>query len=118
MKNFKGLRVWKRGLRIAIDCFHLCKAFPSEQKFGLCIQITKAGSSIPANIAEGSSRSSDKDNCRFVEIALGSAFELETHLLVAEQLNYGDSIFRKNILAEIDIEQKMLIGYIETLKGS
>jgi four helix bundle protein len=118
VKNFKQLRVWQKGMTIAVDSFNLVKVFPSEQRFGLCLQITKAGVSIPANIAEGSSRSSGKDYTRFVEISLGSAFELETHLLVAEKLNFGDETLRKKLLTDIDDQQKMLVGFISRLKQS
>ena len=60
MKNFKELRIWQRGMDIAVNCFKLTAAFPKEEKFGLTLQITKAGVSIPSNIAEGSSRHSEK----------------------------------------------------------
>ncbi len=61
---------------IAVNCFNLTAAFPKEEKFGLSLQITKCGVSIPSNIAEGSSRKSEKEYARFIEISLGSAYEL------------------------------------------
>ncbi|HEY0066435.1 MAG TPA: four helix bundle protein [Flavisolibacter sp.] len=79
MKNFKQLRVWQNGMKIAVNAFRLVQTFPKEERFGLASQITRAGVSIPSNIAEGSSRSSEKDYCRFIEISLGSSFELDTH---------------------------------------
>lgn len=65
--------------------------------------------SIPSNIAEGSSRSSEKEYNRFVEISLGSTFELETQLLIAAAVNFGEEDIRNQILKDIDEEQKMLI---------
>ena len=89
--------------------------FPREEKFGISVQITKAAVSIPSNIAEGSSRSSEKDYNRFFEISLGSSFELETQLLIAEAVNYGDSELRNEILKDVDEEQKMLISFMNKL---
>jgi four helix bundle protein len=76
MKNYKEITVWQKGINIVKDICFLVKEFPSEEKFGLISQVTGAAVSIPANIAEGSSRSSDRDYARFIQIALGSAFEI------------------------------------------
>ena len=84
MKNFKRLKIWQKGFDIAVKSFDLVDTFPKEQKFGISSQITKSAVSIPSNIAEGSSRVSEKDYCRFIEISLGSTFELETQLLIAK----------------------------------
>ena len=80
MRNFKELRIWQKGMDIAVNCFKITEDFPKEEKFGLSLQITRAGVSIPSNIAEGSSPSSEKDYGRFIEISLGSSYELETQL--------------------------------------
>ena len=90
MKNFKQLRVWQKGLEIALASYELVQAFPKEERYGLSSQITRAAVSIPSNIAEGSSRSSDLDHIRFMEIALGSLFELETQVLISKSLKFGD----------------------------
>jgi len=78
-------------------------------------QITRSAVSISSNIAEGSSRSSEKDYNRFVEISLGSSFELETQLLIAEAVNYGDREVRTEMLKQLDEEQKMLISFMNKL---
>jgi len=115
MRNFKELKIWQKGLNVAIKSFKLTSNFPKEEKYGINSQITRAGVSIPSNIAEGSSRSSEKDYSRFVEIALGSSFELETQLLIASALNFGDTVLRNEILNDLDEEQKMLISFINKL---
>lgn len=115
MKNFKGLKIWQKGFEIATQSFQLTESFPKEERFGLSSQITRAAVSIPSNIAEGSSRSSEKDYKRFLEIALGSGFELETQLLIAEKASYGPKKIRDHILQAIDEEQKMLIAFIKKL---
>jgi four helix bundle protein len=116
MKNFKGLKVWQKGFEIAAWSFKLTTSFPKEERFGLSSQITRAAVSIPSNIAEGSSRSSEKEYKRYLEIALGSGFELETHLLIAETAGYGSKELRGQLLQMLDEEQKMLIAFIKRLE--
>ena len=115
MRNFKELKIWQKGFRIAVECFKLVSTFPREEKYGISSQITKAAVSIPSNIAEGSSRSSEKDYNRFIEVSLGSSFELETQLLIAEAVNYGDKDLRSLLLKDIDEEQKMLLSFMNKL---
>lgn len=111
MKNFKELRIWQKGMDIAVNCFKLTESFPKEEKFGLSIQITKCGVSIPSNIAEGSSRSSEKDYNRFIEISPGSAFELETQLQIAQKVSLGNQVLLKETILDVNEEQKMLQGF-------
>jgi len=111
MKNFKELRIWQKGMDIAVNCFKLTEEFPKEEKFGLSIQITRAGVSIPSNITEGSSRSSEKDYARFIEISMGSSYELETQLLIAQRLSYGNQSLLGQTITDVNDEQKMLMGF-------
>ncbi len=115
MRNFKELKIWQKGFQIAVNSFKLTSTFPKEEKYGIISQITRAAVSIPSNIAEGSSRSSEKDYNRFIETSLGSSFELETQLLVAAAVNFGEEEMRNQILKDIDEEQKMLIGFMNKL---
>jgi four helix bundle protein len=86
MKNFKELRIWQLGMKIAKEIYLLSQELPDQERYGLISQITRAAVSVPSNIAEGSSRESDRDYKRFLEMALGSLFELETDLLVIEDI--------------------------------
>jgi len=83
MRNFKELKIWQKGIDIAVKTYQLTDTFPKEDKFAIVQQMTKASVSIPSNIAEGSSRKSERDYLRFIELSLGSTFELEdtTHNL-------------------------------------
>lgn len=96
MRNFKELRIWQKGIDIAVKTFQLTETFPKEDKYGISQQMTRSGVSIPSNIAEGSSRKSEKDYARFIEISLGSAFELETQLIISEKLAKGDQQLLQN----------------------
>ena len=118
MRNFKELKVWQKAFEIAINCFRITNEFPLEEKFGLVSQINRCGVSIPSNIAEGSSRTSDKDYSRFIEISLGPCFELETQLLIAKELNFGNANAIKNNLELIMEEEKMLTAFSNRLKAN
>lgn len=115
MRNFKELKIWQKGFQIAINRFRITESFPTQEKYGLASQINRAGVSIPSNIAEGSSRSSDKDYNRFIEISLGSAFELETQLLIAKELNYGNQPLVNTTLELLAEEEKMLTAFSSSL---
>ena len=115
MRNFKELKIWQKGFGIAVKSFKLTAQFPKEEKYGITSQMTRAAVSIPSNIAEGSSRSSEKDYNRFIEISLGSTYELETQLLISQAVDFGDVNLTNEILADIVEEQKMLIGFMSKL---
>lgn len=116
MRDFKQLRIWKKGFEIAVNTLKLIQTFPTSEKYGLSHQISGAAVSISSNIAEGSSRKSEKDYKRFLEISLGSSFELETQLLIAEASNYGEQELRNQLLTDVDVEQKMLMGFIKSFR--
>jgi four helix bundle protein len=115
MRNFKELKIWQKGFEIATKAYKLTGTFPKEEKFGIVFQINKSGVSIPSNVAEGNSRSSEKDKSRFIEISLGSAFEMETQLLISAAVGFGDDSLRSELLSDLNVEQKMLISFINTL---
>lgn len=117
MRNFKELKIWQKGFEIAVKSFKLVSTFPKEERYGISSQLTKAAVSIPSNIAEGSSRRSEKDYNRFLEISLGSTFEAETQLLIAGAVNFGNSEMRNEILKDIQEEQKMLTGFMSKLNN-
>ena len=116
MHNFKELKIWQKGRMFDKDIYVLTKKFPKEELFVLTSQMRRAAISIPSNIAEGSGRNSDKDFHRFLEISLGSSFELETQIIIAHELEFlSDDKFNdlKEIIHE---EQKMITGLQKSLK--
>ena len=88
MHRFKGLETWKQSRQFCSEIYSITASFPSDEKFGLTNQLRRASVSIPSNIAEGCSRISNKDFSRFLEIAIGSAYEIETQLLIATDLGF------------------------------
>lgn len=115
MKNYKELKVWKKGIEIVKMTYQLAKQIPREEKYGLISQMTRAAVSIPANIAEGSSRNSDKDYARFMQIALGSAFELQTYLIIIKEMNWTKQDDLMNIEESLEEEIEMMYGFLNTL---
>lgn len=116
MKDFRKLKVWQQGIDLVTKIYTLSKKLPKEERYGLYSQVTRAAVSIPSNIAEGSSRSSDKDFIRFLEIALGSSYEVETQLIIIINLNYLTKESIKEILIQLNSIQKMIQGLIKALK--
>ena len=86
MRDFKKLDIWKNGIELVKQIYALYEKLPSEEKFGLKSQMTRACISVPSNIAEGCSRNSEVEFNRFLEIAMGSLFEVETQLTIAQEL--------------------------------
>lgn len=117
MKNFKKLKIWQKGMEIVNEVYRIANLLPEKEKYGLYPQITKAAVSIPSNIAEGSSRRSEKDYYRFLEIALGSSFEVETQSIIIETLNYLDPSELTYIHSLLDEEQMMIYGLMNKLEA-
>jgi four helix bundle protein len=91
MHNFRKLDIWLKSMDLVVEIFNLTSVFPNHEKFGLSSQMQRSAVSIPSNIAEGSAKSSNKDFARFLEMSLGSSYELETELILASRLKYIDS---------------------------
>ena len=86
--NYKDLEIWKRSMVLTKEVYTISKKLPTSEKYGLISQMQRASSSIPTNIAEGSGRNTKKEYIRYINIANGSLYELETQLLLTEDLGY------------------------------
>ncbi|HLV69206.1 MAG TPA: four helix bundle protein [Xanthomarina sp.] len=108
--NYKNLKIWKLGLKITNDISDLLLNFPKHERFDLSSQISRCSISMPSNIAEGSART-DKSFSHFLDIALGSSFELGTQLLVAKHRNYINNETLKILEEKIEEFQRMTMGF-------
>ena len=115
MRPHEKLDVWKKSVEMVTTVYGVTKAFPADEKFGLTSQIRRAGVSVPANIAEGAARQSDKEFCQFLSIAQGSVSELETELLIAKNLGYISAEDYDRIYDDINIIARMIIGLSKTV---
>ncbi len=86
--NFRELKVWQEAIALAKEVYLHSNQFPVSEKFGLTAQVNRAAVSIPSNIAEGSGRSTNKDFRNFLGFALGSAYEVETQLILAKEFGF------------------------------
>ena len=115
MKDYRQLKVWGKAHILTKDLYNITSKFPRDELFGMTSQLRRAGASIPTNIAEGCGRGSDPDFRRFLQIAFGSANEVEYLVFLSYELNY----IQKNQYIELNnkiIEvKKMLAGMIKTI---
>ena len=85
---YKDLEVWKEAIALTTEIYTITKSFPDDEKYGLVSQMRRAVAAIRSNIAEGSSRKSDKDTVRFIDIAIASLAELDTQIIISQNLGY------------------------------
>lgn len=116
MHQFKELEIWKRSRKFCSEIYKVTSRFPSDEKFGLTNQLRRASVSVPSNIAEGSSRNSNKDFSRFLEIAIGSAYEIETQILIASDLGFITLTESEKLVNELAEIVKMISRFRSTLK--
>jgi len=117
MRNFRDLDIWKQGMVLVENIYKLADTMPASEKYGLVQQLCRAAVSVPSNIAEGCSRNSEIEYKRFLEIALGSAFELETQLLIVKNRNMANDKSIEEILQILHQEQRQLNRLITKIKN-
>jgi four helix bundle protein len=115
MADHRNLEAWKLSIEFVSEIYKITETFPKKEMYGLTSQIRRSAVSIPSNIAEGSARQSDKELIQFLYIALGSTAELETQLLIAQNLSYLVNI--ENLCNKIDSVKKLILGLIKYLKN-
>lgn len=108
LRDFRKYDIWIHSMELVDAIYSFVEAFPNTEKYGLRSQITRSAVSIPSNIAEGASRNSEKDFARFLEIALGSAFELETQLIIAKRRKYISTTHVEESILKLTSLQKRI----------
>jgi len=116
MRPHEKLDVWQRGIELVLATYKATATFPRDERFGLTSQIRRAAVSIPANIAEGAARDSQKEFTYFLSNAQGSASELETEFLIAQKLGYLDQTKYASIRSEIVSVGRMIFGLSRSIK--
>jgi four helix bundle protein len=118
VQDFRKLEVWNLGHELALEVYKLVASYPPEERFDLTSQTKRSASSIPANIAEGCGRKTNKELAYFCYIAMGSPSELDNHFELARKLNYIDEKTHKDLLEKIDKLQRKLNLFIQRVSGS
>ncbi len=117
MRNFREVKVWEKAHRLTLDVYKATSTFPKEELYGLTSQIRRSCVSIPANIAEGCGRSGDAEFARFLQLSMGSASELEYHLLLAHDLELlKTSSYGRLVTLLIEVK-RMLTAFIKKLRA-
>jgi four helix bundle protein len=116
MRDFRELKVWGKGHRLTLGVYEATGRFPRHEVYGLTSQLRRCSASIPANIAEGCGKSGDAELGRFLLISMGSASELEYHLLLARGLGYLDTDQHQNLTHQTQEVRKILSAIIKTLR--
>lgn len=116
MRNFRQLDFYIDSLEFVNGVYEVINTFPKDEKYGLSSQLSRASISIPSNIAEGASRTTAKDFRRFLEIALGSSFEVETLLIIAQKQDFINETHFLHLLEKLTSIQKRLNAYRNSIK--
>lgn len=115
-RNFRNYPVWQQAVEYATKIYKITSDMPYFEKKGLCDQLQRAAVSISSNIAEGSARTSDSEFAHFLDIALGSAYEVETQLLISKNVGYIDINIYNQLFDEIISIEKQLTGLVNTIR--
>jgi four helix bundle protein len=117
MQDFRKLEAWKVAHTLTLAVYRQTKSFPPEEKYSLTDQMRRAAISMEANLAEGCGRGGDADFARFVQIAFGSACELECQLLLARDLNLLTALTHTDLEDAVQHVKRMLSGLLRKLKA-
>ena len=116
INSYKDLKVWNKAMDLTTMVYDALKTFPPKEEYGLSSQMRRSSVSIPSNIAEGYGRNSTLDYCRFLQIALGSAYELETQDELARRLDYVDNDTANKLATQLTEVGRMLNSLINKIK--
>jgi four helix bundle protein len=117
MSTFRDLKIWQKSMNLMIEIYNETESFPDTEKFGLISQLRKSAISIPSNIAEGYGRNSKAEFSRFLNISMGSLFEVLTQLQIAQSLKYLDSDTWKTLFELSREIERMLSSFIQSIKN-
>ena len=118
IKSYRDLDVWQKAMGLVTEMYEVTDRFPKSEMYSLSSQMQRAAVSIPSNISEGYGRGSTSDYARFVSIAIGSAFELQTQIEISYNLRYIDSVTFQRLNDSVETIQRMLRGLGKSIKNS
>jgi len=117
LRDFRKQKVWEKSHSLTLEIYKVTENFPKEEIYGLTSQMRRSCCSIPANIAEGCGKDGDADFARYLQIARGSASELEYHLLLAKDLGFLKADEHQQLHKETNEVKQMLTNFIKKLKA-
>ena len=117
MRDFRQIRVWAKAHSLTLEIYKTTAQFPREELYGLTSQLRRAAASIPANIAEGFGRGGNAELARFLQIGMGSAFEVEYHALLAKDLGFLGSTAHDRLESQIVEVKRMLAALLQKVRS-
>ena len=117
MRDFRQLKVWAKAHRLTLEIYKSTAYFPREELYGLTSQLRRASSSIPANIAEGFGRGGNTELARFLQIGIGSAYEVEYHLLLAKDLGLLEKTAHEQLESKTIEVKRMLAALLARVRS-
>lgn len=118
MRDFRQLRIWELSHNLTLKIYRVTKDFPKEELYSLTNQIRRSCSSIPTNIAEGCGRGGNKEYAHFLQIAVGSSYELDYQILLAKDLEYIDNKAHAELSNEISSLQKQIVALLQKVRAT
>lgn len=118
MQDFKKLKVWEKAHELTIEVYKATRGFPRVEQFGVTAQMRRASGSVAANIAEGCGRGTQRDFAQFLQVAIGSANELEYHLLLASDLSYLQKETHRKLEGQVEEVRRMLSHLIQRVRST
>lgn len=117
MRNFRNLKVWEKGHRLTLAIYRYTSSYPKEELYGLTSQMRRSSSSIPSNIAEGCGRNSQPQFARFLNIAFGSASELEYQIILSKDLGFIEEERFDKLFEKVTEIKKMLSSLMQQVQS-
>jgi four helix bundle protein len=114
--SYRDLVAWQEAVEMVLAVYQISASFPKDEKFGLTSQLRRSAVSVPSNIAEGQGRNSKGEFLQFLGTARGSLHEVETQLLIAQKLDYGDAAAREAAFAKCDKVARLIHGLMASLR--
>jgi four helix bundle protein len=118
MKVYQNIKVWEKSHKLTLAVYAATASFPSQERYGLTSQLRRSAASTPANIAEGCGRNGAAELARFMDMSMGSANELEYHLLLARDLSYLDEAAWSDLTERTIQIKRMLASFLKTLRAA
>ncbi len=116
MRNFREYTNWQKAIDLCVDVYKMTESFPKKETYALSDQLQRAAVSIPSNIAEGSSRKSELEFAHFLEISLGSSFEVETQLIIAQKIGYISQEKYDEMFSKVDEIEKITNSMVARIR--
>ncbi len=116
MRNYRDLQVWTKAHRLTLELYRISRSFPRDEIYGLTSQLRRAAASVGANLAEGCGRRTSSELARFVRIAMGSASELDYHLLLCRDLGFMKTDDFQRASTDLTEVRKMMTSFLSSVE--